>query len=250
MDPLMEPDKMYVESPKDEGASAHMSLPHAAYIADFKLLKHDVTDLQNKNTELSAKIDDVRKQLLSIKADNSHKLNVVVHVQENIRTDLLEIKSDLKFLSDSVTAMVTSSIDQIMDMFKEIGKSKCTGTTSNQKEAVIKHVYPRFKKDPNVLLTNMWLINDVIGVRLPLSCPWSEVDRVLMPILPMNKAHWMLDILDIKEHTMSIFNSTRRTYPDLCVRVGVEPFVRVIPHLMRAIVGPRIHIMMKVIPWS
>ncbi|CAA3030110.1 Hypothetical predicted protein, partial [Olea europaea subsp. europaea] len=142
MDPPMEPDKMYVESPKNEGASAHMSLPHTAYTADSNrhkcdaifdhesyihayvclyidlflcdlsqyvghspLLKHDVTDLRNKNTKLSAEIDDVRKQLLSIKANSSHKLNIVVRVQENIRTDLLEIKSDMKFLSDSVTAM-------------------------------------------------------------------------------------------------------------------------------------------------
>ncbi|CAA3001252.1 sentrin-specific protease 1-like [Olea europaea subsp. europaea] len=266
MDPPMEPDKMYVESPKDEGASTHMSTPHAVYTVDFKLLKHDVTDLRNKNTELSVKIDDVRKQLLSIKADSSHKLNIVVRVQENIRTDMLEIKSDLKFLSDSMTTMVTSSMDQIMDMYKEIGESKCTGAASNPEEhmdscfyyirqltlygenvknkvtttdshfqAVIKHVYPRFKNDPNVLLTDTWLINDVTGVRLPLSCPWSEVDRVLMPILPTNKAHWMLAILDIKERTMSIFNSTRWTYLNLRVHAGVEPFLRVIPHLMRVI---------------
>ncbi|CAA2998176.1 Hypothetical predicted protein [Olea europaea subsp. europaea] len=36
MDPPMEPDKMYVESPKDEGASAHMSPPHAAYTTNFE----------------------------------------------------------------------------------------------------------------------------------------------------------------------------------------------------------------------
>ncbi|CAA3027030.1 Hypothetical predicted protein [Olea europaea subsp. europaea] len=99
MDPPMEPDKMYVESPKDEGASAHMSPPHA-------LLKHDVTDLRNKNTELSVEIDDVRKQLLSTKPDSSHKLNIIVRV----------------------------SMDQIMDMYKEIGESKCTGAASNPEE--------------------------------------------------------------------------------------------------------------------
>ncbi|CAA2961942.1 Hypothetical predicted protein [Olea europaea subsp. europaea] len=104
----MEPDKMYVESPKDEGASAHMSPSHTDFemLSILKLLKHDVTDLRNKNTELSTKIDDVRKQLLSIKADSSHKLNIVVHV----------------------------SMDQIINMFKEIGESKCTGATSNQEE--------------------------------------------------------------------------------------------------------------------
>ncbi|CAA2994859.1 Hypothetical predicted protein [Olea europaea subsp. europaea] len=78
---------------------------------------------------------DKMKQLLSIKADSIHMLNIIVRVQENIKTDLLEIKSDLKFLYDSVTAMVTSSMDQIMDMFKEIGESKCNGAISNQEES-------------------------------------------------------------------------------------------------------------------
>ncbi|CAA2990479.1 sentrin-specific protease 1-like [Olea europaea subsp. europaea] len=223
MDPLMEPDKMYVESLKDDGASAHLSPPHAAYTTDFELLKHDVTDLRNKNTELSVKIDDVRKQLLSIKADSSHKLNIVVHVQENIMTDLLEIKSDMKFLSDSVTAMHMDScfyyIRQLA-LYGENVKNKAT-TMDSHFQADIKHVYPRFKKDPNVLLTDTWLINDVTGVRLSLSCPWSEVDQVLIPILPTNKAYWMLAVLDIKERTMSIFNSARQTYPDLRVRTGV-----------------------------
>ncbi|CAA3006794.1 sentrin-specific protease 1-like [Olea europaea subsp. europaea] len=276
MDPPMEPDKMYVESPKDAGASAHMSPPHAAYTADFE-------------------------------ADSSYKLNIVVHVQENIRTDLLEIKSIMKFLSNVVTAMVTSSMDQIMDMFKEIGESKCTGAVSNQEEGknvdasvdrkgkgkmypnvqtfdlmnleppsfdlgigctqptlhvspiaarssrlplkrvsriarilqspfvsnegkhskssdniIVFRLYNQHFEDVDVAAFKSWFHK---GVQLPLSFPWSEVDRVLMPILPTKKSHWMLVVLVIKERTMSIFNSA----------AGVEPFVRVIPHLMRAI---------------
>ncbi|CAA3001427.1 Hypothetical predicted protein [Olea europaea subsp. europaea] len=238
VDTPMEPDKIYVESSKDEGPSIHMSPSHAAYIADFELLKHEVIDLRMKNTELSTEIDDVREQLLSLMADSSHKLNIIICV----------------------------SMDQILDKFKERGESKCTGAAYNQEEdknvdasidrkgkgkiypdvqtfdpmnlespsfdleigyiqptpnhmdscfyyisqlalygenvkykatttdshfqTVIKHVYPHFKKDPNVLLTDTRLINAV-------------------------KARW--------------------TYIDLRVRAGVEPFVRVIPHLMRAI---------------
>ncbi|CAA3020886.1 Peptidyl-prolyl cis-trans isomerase PASTICCINO1 [Olea europaea subsp. europaea] len=119
-------------------------------------------------------------------------------------------------------------------LYGENVKYKAT-TTDSHFQAVIKHVYPHFKKDSNVLLTDTQLINDVTGVQLPLSCPWPKVDRVLMPILPTNKAHWMLALLDINERTMSVFNSARRTYPDLRVRADVELFFRVIPHLMRAI---------------
>ncbi|CAA2961943.1 Ulp1 protease family, C-terminal catalytic domain containing [Olea europaea subsp. europaea] len=34
---------------------------------------------------------------------------------------------------------------------------------------------------------------------------------------------------------MSIFNLARQTYQDICVHAGVEPFVKVSPHLMRTI---------------
>ncbi|CAA3028009.1 Hypothetical predicted protein [Olea europaea subsp. europaea] len=177
----------------------------------MQLLKHEVTDFRKKNTELSMEINDVKEQLLSIKVDSSHKLNIVVRVQENIRTDLLEIKSELKFLSDSVTAMPTPNLCNTPDMpqthqlqeqtdtiisrvvvdaevtdqkhmdscvyyicqlalYVENVKYKAT-TMDSHFQAVIKHLYPHFKKDQNVLLTDTPLINDVTGVRLRLSCP-------------------------------------------------------------------------------
>ncbi|CAA2958527.1 Hypothetical predicted protein [Olea europaea subsp. europaea] len=46
--------------------------------------------------------------------------------------------------------------------------------------AIIKNVYHRFKKDPNVLLTDARLINDIIGGRMPLNCPWAEMNQFVL----------------------------------------------------------------------
>lgn len=45
----------------------------------------------------------------------------------------------------------------------------------------------------------------------------------------------MLEVLDIKEWTLCIFNLTRRTFTDLIVRAGIESYMKIIPHLVNAI---------------
>lgn len=105
-------------------------------------------------------------------------------------------------------------------------------TTDSLFQAKLKNIYPSFKQDPNVVLSDASLLDDIIGARIPLSTPWSEVNLVFMPILPTNKAHWMLAVLDIKKRLFIVMNSARKTYNDHKVRLGIEPFVKILPHLM------------------
>jgi hypothetical protein len=44
----------------------------------------------------------------------------------------------------------------------------------------------------------------------------------------------MLAVLDIKKRMLLVFNSSRKTYNDVKVLVGIEPFVKIIPHLLKA----------------
>ncbi|XP_022857134.1 uncharacterized protein LOC111378199 [Olea europaea var. sylvestris] len=45
----------------------------------------------------------------------------------------------------------------------------------------------------------------------------------------------MLGVLDIKAHTLHLLNSSRKTYNDIKVRIGIEPFVSMLPHLMKCV---------------
>lgn len=108
-------------------------------------------------------------------------------------------------------------------------------TTDTLFQAKLKNIYQTFKHDPSVVATDSRLIEDITGARIPLSTAWAYVNLVFMPILPTNKAHWMLAVLDVKKQLLLVFNSSRKTYNDIKVLAGIEPFVKIIPHLMKAV---------------
>lgn len=60
-------------------------------------------------------------------------------------------------------------------------------------------MYPRFKQDPNVIVTDEILIDDISSARILLSISCPEVNLVFMLILPTNKVYWMLAVLNIKD---------------------------------------------------
>jgi Ulp1 family protease len=87
-------------------------------------------------------------------------------------------------------------------------------------------------KDPNVITSNSYIVEVAIGGRIEYNRPWVDVDYVLLPILPTNRAHWMLGCLNIRKCVLYMFYSSYKTYRDKMVNVGIEPFARIIPQLM------------------
>ncbi|CAA2995615.1 sentrin-specific protease 1-like [Olea europaea subsp. europaea] len=77
-------------------------------------------------------------------------------------------------------------------------------TTDSLFQVKLKHMYLRFKDDANVLVMDDRLIDDITGARIPLSTPWAEVDLV-------------------------------KTYNGIKVHIGIEPFVSMLPHLIKCV---------------
>ncbi|CAA2985606.1 Ulp1 protease family, C-terminal catalytic domain containing [Olea europaea subsp. europaea] len=90
-------------------------------------------------------------------------------------------------------------------------------------------------KDQNVLLSELSLLEVATGHSLPFSSPWADVDFVFIPIIPINKAHWMLGRLQFRSHTLTVFNSTGKSYRRWMVLEGIEPYVKVLPALMNTL---------------
>jgi hypothetical protein len=108
-------------------------------------------------------------------------------------------------------------------------------TTNSWFQNKIKDIYPAFMKDPHILMSESSLIEVITGHSLPLSTPWADVDYVFMPIMPINKAHWMLGLLQFRSHTLTVFNSAGKTYRERQVLQGIEPYVKILPALMNAL---------------
>ncbi|CAA2982106.1 sentrin-specific protease 1-like [Olea europaea subsp. europaea] len=314
---------------------------------------------------MSVAIDAMKSEILSLKHDQQNKLNNIIHMQGEIHTDLIDIRSNLQFMTESMTALISSSMEEILTKFRDksglnivrdyepldkVGDAEITvdskgkgkmetdvdvefpyslqppsfnlgicftqptpiePTKSKKVEMYVASVVYDVLKDTesaekvespvsaqssglpvkraprpakalqspyvhegkqnkhsnNVVIfqhynqsvdhadiadfqswfqrgykpNNKKKFNDrddrirppfLVGARIPLSKPWAEVDLVFMPILPTNKAHWMLAVLDIKKQTLLVLNSARKTYNDIKILIGIDPFVKMIPHLM------------------
>lgn len=97
----------------------------------------------------------------------------------------------------------------------------------------IKSTYSKFIQDPSIVEKKDELIKTINGERLSFSTAWSDVESVLMPIMPTNHAHWMLGQLDITNHVLYIYNSSNKSYKDNKVREGVLSLVKTLTHLLK-----------------
>ncbi|CAA2973597.1 Hypothetical predicted protein [Olea europaea subsp. europaea] len=58
-------------------------------------------------------------QVSSLKSDQQTKLKLLVRMQGEICTDMLDIKAHMQCMSDSVTTLISSSMEEIMKKFRE-----------------------------------------------------------------------------------------------------------------------------------
>ncbi|CAA2997389.1 Hypothetical predicted protein [Olea europaea subsp. europaea] len=70
-------------------------------------------------SEISSLKHDQQIEISSLKHDQQNKLNNIVHMQGEIRTDLIDIRSNLQFMIESVTALISSSMEEILTKFRD-----------------------------------------------------------------------------------------------------------------------------------
>ncbi|CAA2959550.1 Hypothetical predicted protein [Olea europaea subsp. europaea] len=84
----------------------------------------------------------MQSQVSSLKSEQQKKLKLVVRMQGEICIDMLDSKSHMQYMSDFVTALISSSMEEIMDKFKEnsltqtIGESRLTYEAANVGKSV------------------------------------------------------------------------------------------------------------------
>ncbi|XP_022884063.1 uncharacterized protein LOC111400854 [Olea europaea var. sylvestris] len=68
---------------------------------------------------MSVVIDAMKSEILSLKHDQQNKLNNIIHMQGEIHTDLIDIRSNLQFMTESMTALISSSMEKILTKFRD-----------------------------------------------------------------------------------------------------------------------------------
>ncbi|CAA3006921.1 sentrin-specific protease 1-like [Olea europaea subsp. europaea] len=309
-------------SPNEE---QHHGIQGSAVLHDLNV---QISEIKLQNKVLTVEMDAIKSQMSSLNSDQAKKISEIILMQGRLKHDMIEIRTNMQFLSEFVTAMISSSMDEILRRFNDrkgcpvdefteaavegfekideveklqpvvdrkwkekvnptedvafpssleppsfdlvkrasrharilrspfvVGEGKhmdvCfyyihqvakfgkvkfrTTMTDSWFQNKIKDIFPAFQKDPQVLLSESNLIKAVTGHLISLSTSWADVDYVFMPLLPTNKAHWMLGLVEFRSHTLMLFNSAGKTYRDWKVLEGIEPYVKVLPALMKVL---------------
>ncbi|CAA3024285.1 sentrin-specific protease 1-like [Olea europaea subsp. europaea] len=64
-------------------------------------------------------MDAIKSQMSSLNSDQAKKMSEIILIQGQLKYDMIEIRTNMQFLSESVTAMISSSMDEILRRFND-----------------------------------------------------------------------------------------------------------------------------------
>ncbi|CAA2996210.1 Hypothetical predicted protein [Olea europaea subsp. europaea] len=86
----------------------------------------EICKLQSDNKLLNRELAVIRSQMSCFNDVHSTKMNFIVQMQGVLKSDLMEIRTNMLFLFETVLAMISSSMEEIMRQFSK--KAKDQGT--------------------------------------------------------------------------------------------------------------------------
>ncbi|CAA3020721.1 sentrin-specific protease 1-like [Olea europaea subsp. europaea] len=114
------------ETPRaDEGPSGpplspneeqHHGIQGSAVLHD---LNAQLSELKSQNKVLTVEMDAIKSQMSSLNSDQAKKMSEIILIQGQLKHDMIEIRTNMQFLSESVTAMISSSMDEILRRFND-----------------------------------------------------------------------------------------------------------------------------------
>ncbi|CAA2985025.1 Hypothetical predicted protein [Olea europaea subsp. europaea] len=78
-----------------------------------------LTKLQTENCRMSMAIDAMKSEISSLTHNQQNKLNNIVHMQGEIHIDLINIRLNMQFMTESVTALISNSMEEILTKFRD-----------------------------------------------------------------------------------------------------------------------------------
>ncbi|CAA2954705.1 Hypothetical predicted protein [Olea europaea subsp. europaea] len=105
---------------KSDDTTDSEDMPSKDVVDELKnYFKGQISNLKSENRLLSKQLKSMQSQVSSLKSDQQRKLKLLVRMQGEIRTDMLDIKAHMQCMSDSVTTLISSSMEEIMKKFRE-----------------------------------------------------------------------------------------------------------------------------------
>ncbi|CAA2982448.1 sentrin-specific protease 1-like [Olea europaea subsp. europaea] len=108
----------------DEGPSGPQHSPnekqhHGIQESAVHKLNVQISELKSQNKVLTVEMDAIKSQMLSLNSDQAKKMSEIILMQGQLKHDMIEIRTNMQFLSESVVAMISSSMDEILRRFND-----------------------------------------------------------------------------------------------------------------------------------
>ncbi|CAA2972990.1 sentrin-specific protease 1-like [Olea europaea subsp. europaea] len=144
------------ETPRaDEGPSGpqhspneeqHHGMQGSAVLHDLNV---QMSELKSQNKVLTVEMDTIKSQMSSLNSDQAKKITEIIIMQGQLKCDMTEIRTNVQFLSESVIAMISSSMDEILRQFND--RKCCLLNEYEETEAAVvggekSHVVGGFEK--------------------------------------------------------------------------------------------------------
>ncbi|CAA2934349.1 Hypothetical predicted protein [Olea europaea subsp. europaea] len=81
---------------------------------DLEVLRVQVSELQADNKVLKMEFEDIKSHMSSLNEGKTNKMDDIIQMQACIKSDLIDIRANMQFLSESVSTMISSAMDEII----------------------------------------------------------------------------------------------------------------------------------------
>ncbi|CAA2994920.1 Hypothetical predicted protein [Olea europaea subsp. europaea] len=98
-------------------------------------LNVQISELKSRNKVLIVEIDAIKSQMSSLNSDQAKKMSEIILMQGQLKHDMIEIRTNMQFLSESVTVMISSSMDEILRRFND--RKGCSVNEYEDTEAAV-----------------------------------------------------------------------------------------------------------------
>ncbi|CAA2969565.1 Hypothetical predicted protein, partial [Olea europaea subsp. europaea] len=134
---FVDPPRRYPQhSPNEE---QHHGIQGSAVLHNLNVqileFKSQNKELKSQNKVLTVEMDAIKSQMSSLNSDQAKKMSKIILMQGQLKHDMIEIRTNMQFLFESVTVMISSSMDEILRRFND--RKGCPVNEYEDTEAVV-----------------------------------------------------------------------------------------------------------------
>lgn len=107
-----------------------------------------LAELISKNDILTVQMVEMRSHLTSTHVEQMRKIDEIVQKQNGIRSNMLEIRTNMQFMSESISALISSTMKEMLKKLDDSSRDdqESPAVKESEKPAATKEVSPSMDK--------------------------------------------------------------------------------------------------------